>query len=246
MATVGFSGWRHPLPSVTSSTPPLLAPLTRTTPGLLTGADPFAYDLNIKDAERDLSVPARCSARADPARLAAGSSSSALTQCAFLRAHPPQARPSTATPAVHPMVTRHSAGVFRSVDRLVLTVNAASAPSPVPSFVRAALVDPHWCRAMEEYMILLANHTWDLVPRPPGTNVVTDKWIFRHKLTFDGSTTATRLVGSFGASLSIPKWTTMRPPASSSSSPPFNLFSPSPGPGRSTSSMSRILSSTIL
>jgi hypothetical protein len=40
---------------------------------------------------------------------------------------------------------------------------------------------------MEEYVALLANHTWDLVPCPPGTNVVTVKWLFRHKLTSNGS-----------------------------------------------------------
>ena len=40
---------------------------------------------------------------------------------------------------------------------------------------------------MEEYVALLANLTWDLVPCPPGTNVVTDMWLFRHKLTSDGS-----------------------------------------------------------
>ena len=50
--------------------------------------------------------------------------------------------------------------------------------SPVPSSVRDALADPHWRHAMEEeYAALLANQTWDLVPRPSGCNVVTGKWI---------------------------------------------------------------------
>jgi hypothetical protein len=40
---------------------------------------------------------------------------------------------------------------------------------------------------MEEYVALLANNTWGLVSCPPGTNVVTGKWLFRHKLTSDGS-----------------------------------------------------------
>jgi hypothetical protein len=48
--------------------------------------------------------------------------------------------------------------------------------SLVPSSICEALLDPHWCHAMEEeYAALLANQTWDLVPRPPGSNVVTGK-----------------------------------------------------------------------
>jgi hypothetical protein len=39
----------------------------------------------------------------------------------------------------------------------------------------------------EEYVALLSNNTWDLVPRPHDTNVVTGKWLFRHKLTLNGS-----------------------------------------------------------
>jgi hypothetical protein len=92
---------------------------------------------------------------------------------------------------VHPMVTRRAAGVLRPVDQLILAADTTTTPpdtSPVPSSVRTALADPHWRRAMEEeYVALLANHTWDLVPCPPGTNVVTGKWLFRHKLTSDGS-----------------------------------------------------------
>jgi hypothetical protein len=40
---------------------------------------------------------------------------------------------------------------------------------------------------MEEYEALLSNNTWDLVPRPPGANVITGKWIFKHKLKADSS-----------------------------------------------------------
>jgi hypothetical protein len=64
----------------------------------------------------------------------------------------------------------------------------ATDTSPVPSSVRTTLADPHWRRAMEEeYATLLANHTWELVSCPPCTNMVIDNWLFRHKLTSDGS-----------------------------------------------------------
>jgi len=39
----------------------------------------------------------------------------------------------------------------------------------------------------EEHAALLKNHTWDLVPRPLRANLVTGKWIFKHKLKADGS-----------------------------------------------------------
>ena len=39
----------------------------------------------------------------------------------------------------------------------------------------------------DEYAALLQNHTWDLVPRPHGANIVTGKWIFKHKFNADGS-----------------------------------------------------------
>lgn len=83
------------------------------------------------------------------------------------------------------MVTRGKSGIQRPIDRL----NLHAAPlSPVPHTYRAALADPHWRTAMEEeYNALLANRTWDLVPRPPGVNVVTGKWISRHKFQADGS-----------------------------------------------------------
>jgi hypothetical protein len=115
------------------------------------------------------------------------------------------------------MVTRRAAGVVRPVDRLILAADTAATPpdaSPVPSFVRTTLADPHWLRAMEEYATLLANHTWDLVPCPLG-NVVTGKWFFRHKLTSDGSLDCYKARWVFGASPSAPECTTTRPSAPS-------------------------------
>jgi hypothetical protein len=39
----------------------------------------------------------------------------------------------------------------------------------------------------EGFDALSSNNTWTLVPRPPHTNVVTGKWVFRHKKREDGS-----------------------------------------------------------
>ena len=40
---------------------------------------------------------------------------------------------------------------------------------------------------VDEFQALMDNDTWHLVPRPPGANFVSGKWIFRHKFHADGS-----------------------------------------------------------
>jgi hypothetical protein len=58
----------------------------------------------------------------------------------------------------------------------------------MPTSVCAVLTDPSWRRTMEEeYDALIANNTWELVPRPVGSNVVTGKWIFKYKFNSDGT-----------------------------------------------------------
>jgi hypothetical protein len=93
--------------------------------------------------------------------------------------------------STHPMVTRHVVGVTKLVDRLQLSTTVAPLTlSLVPISVCSMLTDPHWCHAIEEEyeaLLLLSNSTWDLVPRPPGANVVTSKCIFQHKFMVDGS-----------------------------------------------------------
>ena len=75
---------------------------------------------------------------------------------------------------IHPMVTRRMASKAATLS----ATEGEPRVSPVPSSVHDALADPHWRRAMQEvYATLLANQTWNLVPRPSGGNVVTGNWI---------------------------------------------------------------------
>jgi hypothetical protein len=39
----------------------------------------------------------------------------------------------------------------------------------------------------EEYDALITNNTWDLVPHPVGSNVITSKQIFKYKLNSDST-----------------------------------------------------------
>jgi hypothetical protein len=84
------------------------------------------------------------------------------------------------------MLTRAKSGFFLPKQHFNLSIS--SAISPIPSSYRAALKDPCWHNAMlDEFNALMRNDTWSLVPRPAGVNVVTGKWIYRHKLNTDGS-----------------------------------------------------------
>jgi hypothetical protein len=60
--------------------------------------------------------------------------------------------------------------------------------SAVPSSYRVDLADDKWRFAMEaKFHALQARNTWTLVPKPPGQNVISCKWVFRVKENSDGS-----------------------------------------------------------
>lgn len=95
-----------------------------------------------------------------------------------------------AHPAItqHHMTTRAKAGVFQPKKIMNLHATTSSSISPIPSSYQTTIKDPHWYNAMlEEFQALMTNNTWSLVPKPAGANIVTGKWIFRHKLHSDGS-----------------------------------------------------------
>jgi hypothetical protein len=90
------------------------------------------------------------------------------------------------TPLVnrHPMVTQAKDGFQLPRDRLTLVVAATSTrPSAIPIFVcvthRSELACGYGMRA------LMSNGTWELVPRPLDSNVITRKWIFTYKFLSD-------------------------------------------------------------
>ena len=115
-------------------------------------------------------------APAAPTPVVASSPSAAASQL------PPGAVPVPPVVNHHRMTTRAKLG-FRQP-----ALFHAAQLSPVPRTYRAALADPHWRQAMEEeFSALLGNNTWDLVPRPPAANIVSGKWVFKHKFHADGS-----------------------------------------------------------
>jgi hypothetical protein len=93
-----------------------------------------------------------------------------------------------APPDPQPMTMQAKWGFRLPADKLTLSATSSLLLSPVPTSVRAVLADLSLRRATEEeYDALITNNTWDLVPRPVDSNVITDKWIFKHKFNFDGT-----------------------------------------------------------
>jgi histone deacetylase 1/2 len=57
-----------------------------------------------------------------------------------------------------------------------------------PSSTIEALADTHWKTAMdEEYLALMKNETWHLVPTTHGQNVIDCKWVYKIKRKADGT-----------------------------------------------------------
>uniref|UniRef100_A0A8R7QI62 Reverse transcriptase Ty1/copia-type domain-containing protein n=1 Tax=Triticum urartu TaxID=4572 RepID=A0A8R7QI62_TRIUA len=89
------------------------------------------------------------------------------------------------------MVTRHRDHTRKEksyTDGTVRYDSRCRAFFAAPVSHRDALGEPAWRAAMsEEFAALRHTNTWVLVPRPPGVNIVSCKWIFKTKHRSDGS-----------------------------------------------------------
>ena len=86
------------------------------------------------------------------------------------------------------MITRSKLKNDPSSKSQMITFAATRSDISEPKKYRTALKIPHWLKAMqEEIKALIQNRTWDLVPRPPTTNIVGSKWVFKTKLKEDGT-----------------------------------------------------------
>ncbi|WVZ67851.1 hypothetical protein U9M48_016875 [Paspalum notatum var. saurae] len=91
-------------------------------------------------------------------------------------------------PPPPPRITRTMTGAIPRVGYEGPAATTSPSPSPIPTSYRGAPTDARRRAAMmDEYRALVDNNTWQLVPRPPDANIVTGKWIFRHKFHADGS-----------------------------------------------------------
>lgn len=87
----------------------------------------------------------------------------------------------------HRPVTRSATGTIPRVQyRNLNTIAASPAPPSIPANYRSGLADANSRVVMtDEFKALVDNDTWHPVPRSLGANVVTCKWIFKHKFHSD-------------------------------------------------------------
>jgi hypothetical protein len=169
---------------VASTTPPTASP-----PHL----DVLFGDLTIAPDAPSGSAAASRQVDVPPSQAVAAHSSIATADAAAPAPRRPSStrvpRVSAASPAAPPGLTgiTCSGRQTRPVDRLSLSVIDTSVAA-VPTTFRQAMQDPCWRAPMaDEHQALIDNNTWSLVPQPPRANVVTGKWIYRHKFHFDGT-----------------------------------------------------------
>ena len=87
----------------------------------------------------------------------------------------------------HAMSTRSKHGITKP--KQILSLHAEPF-SPLPKSYIQALDDPNWNPSMtKEYNAIVKSETFDLVPRPPNTNIVRSMWLHKHKYDADGNFT---------------------------------------------------------
>jgi len=85
------------------------------------------------------------------------------------------------------MVTKAQHVIHKPNPRYVLVLERGDIPEE-PRNVKMALQHDGWKHAiLEELDALRQNQTWTLVPREPYINVVGSKWVFKAKLTANGT-----------------------------------------------------------
>jgi hypothetical protein len=102
---------------------------------------------------------------------------------AFVPTSAPTRLPAGAILVVH-VVNQHDMTTRANSSFWLLALGSSIAhPIVLPRSSRS----PNQRLAMQEFSTLLGNHSWDLVQRPPRSNVVSTKWVFEHKFMADGS-----------------------------------------------------------
>ena len=98
---------------------------------------------------------------------------------------PTQVVPPTNEAPRHTMTTRSKHGIKKPKQILSLL---SETKSPLPKSYLDALKDPNWNPSMnDEYDAIIKSDTFDLVPRPPNTNIVRSMWLHKHKYNADGT-----------------------------------------------------------